>query len=113
MKKLGVLLHISSLPSEYGIGDLGPEAYQFVDILVERGFKYWQILPLYQTGYGNSPYNPLSAFALNPYLISPDLLYEDGLIDQPDLEAAKIPVSDQVPYESVYRLKGPTHRQSR
>ncbi|MBP7205180.1 MAG: 4-alpha-glucanotransferase [Candidatus Cloacimonetes bacterium] len=105
MKNLGVLLHISSLPSAYGIGDLGPEAYQFADILVERGFKYWQILPLYQTGYGNSPYNPLSAFALNPYLISPDLLYEDGLIDLPDLEAAKLPPSDNVPYDTVYRLK--------
>ncbi len=105
MKKLGVLLHISSLPSEYGIGDLGPEAYQFADILVERGIKYWQILPLNQTGYGNSPYNPLSAFALNPYLISPDLLYEDGLIDLPDLEAAKLPATDNVPYDAVYRLK--------
>ena len=50
MKNFGVLLHISSLPSEYGIGDLGPGAYQFADILVERGIKYWQILPLYQTG---------------------------------------------------------------
>ncbi len=105
MKNLGVLLHISSLPSEYGIGDLGPEAYQFADILVERGVKYWQILPLYQTGYGNSPYNPLSAFALNPYLISPDLLFEDGLIDLPDLEAAKLPATDSVPYDTVYRLK--------
>jgi len=105
MKNFGVLLHISSLPSEYGIGDLGPGAYQFADILVERGIKYWQILPLYQTGYGNSPYNPLSAFALNPYLISPDLLYEDGLIDLPDLEAAKLPVTDHVPYNAVYRLK--------
>ncbi len=105
MKNHGVLLHITSLPTEYGIGDLGPAACQFVDILVERGVKYWQILPLYQTGYGNSPYNPLSAFALNPYLISPDLLYEDGLIDRPDLEAAKLPVTDHVPYDAVYRLK--------
>jgi 4-alpha-glucanotransferase len=107
VKNLGVLLHISSLPSDFGIGDLGPAACQFADILVERGIKYWQILPLYQTGYGNSPYNPISAFALNPYLISPDLLYEDGLIDLPDLDAARLPVTDHVPYDAVYRLKDP------
>ena len=105
MKNNGLLLHISSLPSDYGIGDLGPSAYQFADYLVENGYKYWQILPLYQTGYGNSPYNPLSAFALNPYLISPDLLYEDGLIDQQDLEDALLPRGSQVPYDSVYKLK--------
>jgi 4-alpha-glucanotransferase len=105
MKKYGLLLHITSLPNEFGIGDLGPSAYQFADYLAENGYKYWQILPLNQTGYGNSPYNPLSAFALNPYLISPELLYEDGLIDLPDLMSAKLPVGNQVPYESVYRLK--------
>jgi 4-alpha-glucanotransferase len=105
MKNKGILLHVSSLPSDYGIGDFGPSAYQFVDFLVENGFHYWQILPLNQTGYGNSPYNPLSAFALNPYLISPELLYEDGLVDLPDLEAAKLPVTGQVPYDSVFKLK--------
>ncbi len=105
MKKSGLLLHISSLPSDFGIGDLGPAAFQFVDYLVENGYQYWQILPLYQTGYGNSPYNPLSAFALNPYLISPDLLFEDGLIDRQDLAVAQIPASNQVPFDSVYRLK--------
>ena len=105
MKNLGLLLHISSLPSDFGIGDFGPSAYQFADLLAEKGLKYWQILPLNQTGYGNSPYNPMSAFALNPYLISPELLYEDGHIDLPDLEAAQIPTGDQVPFETVYRLK--------
>ena len=105
MKKNGMLLHISSLPSDFGIGDFGPNAYQFVDYLNEKKFCYWQILPLYQPGYGNSPYNPVSAFALNPYLISPELLYEDGLIDLPDMEEAKLPSSNQIPYEAVYRLK--------
>lgn len=105
MKKNGILLHISSLPSDFGIGDFGPAAYQFVDYLNEKKFNYWQILPLYQPGYGNSPYNPVSAFALNPYLISPELLYEDGLIDLPDMEQARLPLSDQIPYEAVYRLK--------
>ena len=100
-------MHISSLPTEFGIGDFGPEAYNFVDYLVDNGFKYWQILPLNQTGYGNSPYNPLSAFALNPFLISPELLFEDGLIDLPDIEAALLPRGEQVPYESVYKLKEP------
>jgi len=105
VKNLGLLLHISSLPSDFGIGDFGPNAYLLADLLLEKGFKSWQILPLYQTGYGNSPYNPMSAFALNPYLISPELLYEDGLIDLPDLEAAQLPIGDQVPFEAVYRLK--------
>lgn len=105
MKNHGLLLHISSLPTDYGIGDFGPAAYQFADFLSENGFRYWQILPLYQAGYGNSPYNPLSAFALNPYLISPDLLFEDGLIDKADLQAATLPRSSQVHYEAVYRLK--------
>ncbi len=105
MKNNGILLHISSLPSDYGIGDFGPNAYQFADFLKENSYVYWQILPLYQTGYGNSPYNPLSAFALNPYLISPELLYQDGLIDLPDLEAAQLPRNQQVPYDSVFKLK--------
>lgn len=105
MKNKGLLLHVTSLPTDFGIGDFGPAAYQFVDYMVENGYQYWQILPLYQTGYGNSPYNPLSAFALNPYLISPDLLFEDGLIDLPDLKKAKLPRSGQVPYDSVYAKK--------
>lgn len=105
MKNNGLLLHISSLPTEFGIGDLGPAAYQFADYLVENCYSYWQILPLYQTGYGNSPYNPLSAFALNPYLISPDLLFEDGLVERRDLEEARLPRADQVPFDSVFRAK--------
>lgn len=105
MKKDGILLHITSLPSDYGIGDFGPRACQFADFLQENSYHYWQILPLYQTGYGNSPYNPLSAFALNPHLISPELLYQDGLIDAPDLEEASLPASPQVPYETVFKLK--------
>ena len=72
----GILLHITSLPSKYGIGDFGPEAYQFVDKLAEAGQKYWQILPINQTGYGDSPYLCLSAFAGNVNLISPEKLAE-------------------------------------
>lgn len=82
----GVLLHISSLPSEHGIGDLGPEAYHFADLLSEAGQSYWQMLPVGPTGSGNSPYNALSAFAGNPLLISLELLLQDGLIEKSDLE---------------------------
>lgn len=81
----GILLHPTSLPGPYGIGDLGPRAYQFVDWLAESGCKLWQVLPLGPTGYGDSPYQCFSAFAGNPYLISPELLLDDGLLDDSDL----------------------------
>lgn len=101
----GILLHISSLPGDFGIGDLGPSAYEFCDYLAGGGYQYWQILPLNHPGYGNSPYNPISAFALNPYLISPELLFQDGLITEDELDAARLPRSDQVQFESVYIKK--------
>ncbi len=81
----GILLHPTSLPGRYGIGDLGPEAYRFVDWLTSTGCKLWQILPLGPTGYGDSPYQCFSAFAGNPYLISFDALIEDGLLTKEDL----------------------------
>jgi 4-alpha-glucanotransferase len=80
----GILLHPTSLPGRYGIGDLGPQAYHFVDWLASTGCKLWQILPLGPTGYGDSPYQCFSAFAGNPYLISFDALIEDGLLTQED-----------------------------
>ena len=70
----GVLLHPTSLPSPYGIGDLGDEALAFVDFLREAGQSLWQILPLTHTGYGDSPYQSFSAFAGQPLLISPERL---------------------------------------
>jgi 4-alpha-glucanotransferase len=85
----GILLHPTSLPGLYGIGDLGPQAYQFVDWLAGTGCKLWQILPLGPTGYGDSPYQCFSAFAGNPYLISPDDLFTDGLLTQADLDFMK------------------------
>src|ERR1043165_1746295 len=81
----GILLHPSSLPGPYGIGDLGPQAYRFVEWLASTGCKLWQVLPLGPTGYGDSPYQCFSAFAGNPYLISFELLLEDGLLAQDDL----------------------------
>ena len=76
----GVLLHVSSLPNEYGIGSFGKSAYDFVDFLVETGQKYWQILPLTTTSYGDSPYQSFSAFAGNTHFIDFDLLIEEGYI---------------------------------
>lgn len=81
----GILLHPSSLPGRYGIGDLGQNAYRFVDWLVEYGQSIWQVLPLGPTSYGDSPYQTLSAFAGNPNLISLDKLVEDGLLIEEDL----------------------------
>jgi 4-alpha-glucanotransferase len=85
----GILLHPTSLPGPYGIGDLGPQAYRFVDWLESTGCTLWQILPLGPTGYGDSPYQCFSAFAGNPYLISPDDLLADGLVTQDDVDLLK------------------------
>ena len=84
----GILLHISSIPTEYGIGDVGPAARKFVDFLKRAGQSYWQILPLNYTTAGTaySPYNCASAFAGNPLLISPDLMYRDGLLTKDELQ---------------------------
>ena len=75
----GLLLHVTSLPSPYGIGDVGPAAIAWIDQLYEAGQSWWQALPLGPTGYSNSPYQALSSFAGNGLLISPDWLIEDGL----------------------------------
>jgi len=84
----GIILHISSLPSPYGIGDLGPAAYQWADFLAQAGAKYWQVLPLNPTRpeYGNCPYNSPSAFAGNTILLSPEFLVRDGFLRPADLK---------------------------
>lgn len=82
----GILMHPTSLPGKYGIGDLGPDALSFIDKLKMSGCKLWQVLPLGPTGYGDSPYQSFSAFAGNPLLISPELLLEEGLIEVEDLQ---------------------------
>ncbi|MBE0431925.1 4-alpha-glucanotransferase [candidate division WOR-3 bacterium] len=86
----GILMHVTSLPSPYGIGDLGPEAYNFVDFLVRARQRYWQVLPLIQANYRGeySPYNCMSAFADNKYLISPDMLLRTGLLKKSELGRA-------------------------
>ena len=79
-RSAGILLHISSLPGKYGIGSLGKEAYRFAKRLARAGVRYWQILPLVQTGYGDSPYQSVSCSSGNPYFIDLDLLEEQGLL---------------------------------
>ncbi len=86
MRASGVLLHITSLPSLHGVGTMGEEAYRFVDFLKAAGQKYWQILPVCPTSYGDSPYQSFSTFAGNPYLIDLDLLAGDGLLDAAEYE---------------------------
>ena len=98
----GILLHPTSLPGPDGIGDLGPEAYRWVDFLVQTECALWQVLPLGPTGYGDSPYQCFSAFAGNPYLISSALLIEEGLLtlrdlsDRPNFEEGKVDFNDLV-----------------
>ena len=100
----GVLLHVTSLPSRYGIGDLGPAAFAWIDRLCDAGQSWWQALPLGPTGYANSPYQALSSFAGNWLVISPDLLIEDGLIRASDIESHSFP-ADSVDYEAVLAFK--------
>jgi 4-alpha-glucanotransferase len=106
MRASGVLLHPTSLPSRYGIGDLGPEAYAFVDRLSEMRQSLWQVLPLTPTSVGDSPYFSPSAFAGNPMLLSPDRLIEDGWLMAEDLADMPAFPDDRVDYEAVGRFKG-------
>lgn len=95
----GVLLHVTSLPSPYGIGDLGSAAFSWIDLLHSAGQQWWQVLPLGPTGYGNSPYQSMSSFAVNPALISPDSLISEGLLKTEDCRC-KFP-SGAVDYDAV------------
>ncbi len=107
IRSSGVLLPISCLPARFGIGDLGPAAYQFVDLMHESKQRFWQILPLNPTvaSYCHSPYHSTSAFAFNPLLISPELLLQDRLITPDDLADAPLFPAEQVDYEAVSRFK--------
>jgi len=108
----GILLHPISLPGRFGIGDLGPEAYRFVDFLASAEQSLWQLLPLGPTGYGNSPYTCLSAFAGNPLLISLDKLVEEGLLDFADIENPPVFPENRVNYERVINYKVPLLKKS-
>jgi 4-alpha-glucanotransferase len=102
----GVLLHVTSLPSPYGIGDVGPAAVAWVDRLHDAGQRWWQALPLGPTGYGDSPYQALSSFAGNPLLISPDWLIEDELVRPADCAGAAFSPT-AVDFDAVTRFKYP------
>src|SRR5260370_4459980 len=100
----GVLLHIASLPSVYGIGDVGPAALAWIDRLQEAGQSWWQALPLGPTGYGNSPYQSLSSFAGNELLMSPDGLIEDGLLRPKDIGSPSFQAT-AIDYDAVISFK--------
>ena len=106
-RKSGVLMHISSLYSKSGIGTMGDEARKFVDFLSEAHQTYWQILPLSQTGFGDSPYQSFSAFAGNPYLIDLDYLYRDGLLLKEDYENIDWQDNNGINYGVLYEKRYP------
>ena len=101
----GVLLHPTSLPGKYGIGDLGAQATRWVDFLDQTGTNLWQVLPLGPTGYADSPYQCFSAMAGNPYLISPELLLKDGLLTEDDLRDVPDFSPEEVEYGRVIPWK--------
>ncbi|MCB9172206.1 MAG: 4-alpha-glucanotransferase [Ardenticatenales bacterium] len=105
-RQSGILLHPTSLPGPHGIGELGDAAYRFVDWLVSAGQSIWQLLPLGPTGYADSPYQSLSAFAGNPMLISLDKLADDGLLSRAALADGPSFPSQRVDYGAVIRWKG-------
>ncbi len=104
-RSAGILLPISSLPSKYGIGCFDKAAYAFVDFLKDAGQTCWQILPLGQTSYGDSPYQSFSTFAGNPYFISLDALCDEQLLTKEECEAAALPDTDCIDYSRLYEIR--------
>lgn len=101
----GILLHPTSLPGPFGIGDFGPQAYAFADFLRRSNQSLWQVLPLGPTGYGDSPYACYSAFAGNPLLISPDQLFTDGLLSRSELQPSQVATNDRVDFAQAHAMK--------
>ena len=108
----GILLHITSLPSPYGIGNLGQAARDFVDFLCRAKQHYWQILPISPTGYGDSPYQSASAFAGNPYLLDPDAFAAEGLLTQADLDQSWGLRQEETDYGLMYEKRLPLLRRA-
>ena len=107
-RQSGVLMHISSLPGKYGIGSFGQSAYDFVDFLVRTKQRYWQILPLGTTSYGDSPYQSFSAFAGNTYFIDFDILIEEGLLNEADVKGADFGDDPRkVDYAKIFEARRP------
>jgi len=107
-RRSGILLHVTSLPSRFGIGDLGPEAYRFADFLHRAGQRLWQIPSPRpdDTLRGNSPYGSSSAFAGNPLLISPERLVEEGFLGKSDLSGSPRFPHGNVDYRRAARIQG-------
>ncbi|MBB5183084.1 4-alpha-glucanotransferase [Catenisphaera adipataccumulans] len=113
MRGSGVLFPIFSLPSAYGIGCFSQEAYDFIDFLKKAGQTYWEILPLGPTGFGDSPYQPVSSFAGNPYFISPDGLIEEGLLTKEEAEAYSFGDDiHKIDYGALYNYRYPMLKQA-
>ena len=103
MRKSGVLLPVSSIPSKYGIGTFSRQAYEFIDMLAQAGQRYWQILPLGPTGYGDSPYQSFSTFAGNPYYIDLETLVEEGMLTEEDCDRYDFGDNEEyIDYEKIY-----------
>ena len=105
-RSAGVIMHIASLPGKFGIGTFGKEAYEYVEFLFKSGLKYWQILPLGQTGYGDSPYQSFSAFAGNPYFIDFDILNKEGILNKEDYVNENYGDNEEyIDYGRLYEVK--------
>ncbi|MBO6523146.1 MAG: 4-alpha-glucanotransferase [Balneolaceae bacterium] len=104
-RSCGTLVHPTSFPGKYGIGDFGHEARVFLDFLERTSQTIWQVLPLTPTGYGNSPYASFSAFAGNPYLISPDILVSKGLLTKAEAAKTELPAKVEVDYDKAFSNK--------
>lgn len=105
VRQSGVLMHISSLPGKYGIGSMGQSAYEFVDFLVRTKQRYWQILPLGATSYGDSPYQSFSAFAGNTHFIDFDILIDKGWLAAEDLHGVDFGQNPiEVDYAAIFML---------
>ncbi len=104
----GVLLHLTSLPSTYGVGDMGRNAFVFAELLARAGQRYWQILPLGPTNpaLGNSPYSSSSAFAGNPLLICPESMADDGFLRPEEAQGLRVEDPRRVNFDAVARFKG-------
>ena len=105
-RKSGILLPVASLPSPWGIGCFSKEAREFIDFRADAGRSYWQILPLGQTGYGDSPYQSFSTFAGNPYFIDPQVLCDRGWLKPSELKKYDFGSDPQyVDYEKIWRSR--------
>lgn len=105
MRASGILMPIFSLPSRYGIGSFSREAYEFVDFLVEAGQKYWQILPIGPTGYGDSPYQSFSTFAGNPYFIDLEQLIQEGVLTRTECARPQFDLKKKIDYYKLYKKR--------